>query len=317
MMTVLFDNHEDYSFLADHFDGAVYSPASRYKMISWIRGAMTALRCTRNEDVIVCWFDFQAVLLFYLCKLSFRRRKILCLNILLKPKDTFKNRVATLLYRIALASPSFVATVTSREYGDLLNRKLGRNFKYHLLHDVYHESYDIHHTGHVRPNTVFCGGRNGRDWAFMMDVAAMIPEVDFNMIVPRNVYDRYSTHCGSNIRLETDLNYDEFLLHLSESQIVALPLDTEAPAGLIVMFQAAANMRPVITTKTVTTSEYVTADRGVSLPNDTEMWANAIREALENPAPYMKKAEAMKDFLRTDCSESIFLDKLDQIITTL
>ena len=42
-----------------------------------------------------------------------------------------------------------------------------------------------------------------------------------------------------------------------------MPLDTEAPAGLIALFQAATYGKMVITTDTVTTREYFSGDRGV------------------------------------------------------
>ena len=43
---------------------------------------------------------------------------------------------------------------------------------------------------------------------------------------------------------------------MCQSSLVVMPLDTEAPAGLIAFFQAAANGRMSITSDTVTTREY-------------------------------------------------------------
>lgn len=313
--TLLLDNSKgNNSFLCALFDKTIISPETCCLPLTWVLGALKALWNTSRNDTIVVWYDFQAVMLFWMARICLTKRNIVCLNILLKPKSSLKNRIVTQLYRTALESDCFKATVTSSEYGRILNDHLGEEFDYMLLHDVYHDNYDAHYSGEIKKNSVFCGGHNGRDWDFMMNLTMSLPDIKFNIVAPESVYNKYADKIGKNVNLQTNLSFEAFTTLLCKSQIVSLPLDTEAPAGLIVMFQSAANMRPIITTKTVTTSEYVTEDRGVSLPNDAEMWANTIREALENPAPFMKKAQAMKAFLQAECSENIFLDTLDNII---
>ena len=168
---ILFDNNDDYDFLLSDFDGAFYSPERKSKIVSWLNGAYVALKGTKRDDTIVCWYDFQAVILFWLSKL-FSRRNIICLNILLKPKNTIKNKFVTFLYKSALKSDNFNATISSCEYGSLLNKKFGRVFHYSLLYDVYHAYYEVKMLDEVvEPKSVFCGGRNGRDWNFLFSLA--------------------------------------------------------------------------------------------------------------------------------------------------
>ena len=126
------------------------------------------IKKSADGDTIICWYDFMAVLCWWLCKVQFKNRKIIALNILLKDKATTKNKVAKLLYKPVLKSKKVQATVTSKKYGEHLNEMLRIHKRYTLLHDTYHGGYSIEYEGEVVPNSVFCGGRNGRDWEFLI-----------------------------------------------------------------------------------------------------------------------------------------------------
>ena len=138
------------------------------------------IKKSADGDTIICWYDFMAVLCWWLCKVQLKNRKIIALNILLKDKATTKNKVAKLLYKPVLKSKKVQATVTSKKYGEHLNEMLGIHKRYTLLHDTYHGGYSIEYEGEVVPNSVFCGGRNGRDWEFLIRIAQAMPEVTFN-----------------------------------------------------------------------------------------------------------------------------------------
>ena len=120
------------------------------------------IKQSAEGDTIICWYDFMAVLCWWLCKVQFKNRKIIALNILLKDKATAKNKLAKFLYKPMLKSKKVKATVTSKKYGEHLNEMLGIQKQYTLLHDTYHGGYSIEYEGEVEPNSVFCGGRNGR-----------------------------------------------------------------------------------------------------------------------------------------------------------
>lgn len=317
MNFILYDNY-DYknTFLSKQTENCikVCSPKSKYLYIQWFRGCISVLKKSNYNDTIVCWYDFQAIICFWICKMLFLRRNIVCLNVLLKDKPTMKNKFVSLLYKKALLSKSFKASVTSEAYGNWLNKKLRINVVYTLLHDVYHKSYEYKNNKCFNHNTVFCGGRNGRDWDFMVKLAKSMLNVQFHMIMPKDVYIKYECQFTPNIHAKYDVSYDEFMKTLCNSSLVCLPLDTEAPAGLIVMFQAAANERMVITTDTVTTKEYISEDRGVLLPNDMLQWTTAIEYYLEKNEERRDYSEKLKSFLQTECSEQIFVDKIKKMI---
>lgn len=280
MIYILYDqpyiNEEFISKYLDQPNRVINSPNCKHKIISWVKGAWLSLKRSRYADTIICWYDFQAIICYWICKLLFLKRRIICINLLLKDKSTIKNRIVSFLYKVALKDRQFTATVTSVEYGKWLNKKLGIEREFYLLHDVYKEEYNQHYNGTVEKNSVFCGGRNGRDWAFMLKLAKLMPNIKFNLVMPGNVFQKHQFDFSSNIVARHDLNTDDFYQVLCKSEIVCLPLNTEAPAGLIVMFQAAANDKIIISTDTVTTREYLSEGRGILCDNDFPAWKNAI-----------------------------------------
>lgn len=323
MIYLLFDNPNDkekVSFITNSFSfeiKEIYSPKWDKLIIGWIIGCLTILKLSKRNDTIVCWYDFQAVLCYWLAKLSFRQRKIVCINLLLKDKATAKNKFVAWLYKKALKSKYFVASVTSVEYGIHLKERLGINKELFLLHDVFHEDYEINASLDVCPNTVFCGGRNGRDWKFMIEVAKAMPYVLFLLVMPKVTYDEYQHELPSNVVAKYNLSMDDFMKEMCSCEIVALPLDTEAPAGLIVLFQAAANMKYIITTDTMTTREYLSDGRGCLLPNDIDVWKKTINEKLGNAKSNIIASEKLLNFLESECSERKFVESVETMINKL
>ena len=320
MIYLLFDNPNDkekVSFITNSFSfeiKEIYSPKWDKLIIGWIIGCLTILKLSKSNDTIVCWYDFQAVLCYWLAKLSFRQRKIVCINLLLKDKASAKNKVVAWLYKKALKGKLFVASVTSVEYGIHLKKRLGINKELFLLHDVFHEDYKVNASLDVCPNTVFCGGRNGRDWKFMIEVAKVMPHVLFHLVMPKVTYDEYQHELPSNVVARYNISMEDFMKEMCSCEIVALPLDTEAPAGLIVLFQAAANMKYIITTDTMTTREYLSDGRGCLLPNDVDVWKKVITERIGNEKGNKEASAKLLNFLQTECSEEKFVDGVEFMI---
>ena len=268
------------------------------------------IKQSAEGDTIICWYDFMAVLCWWLCKVQFKNRKIIALNILLKDKTTAKNRLAKFLYKPMLKSKKFQATVTSKKYGEHLNEMLGISKQYTLLHDTYHGGYSIEYEDEVVPNTVFCGGRNGRDWEFLIKIAQVMPEVTFNCVMPKDKFEEYKENFGKNMVVKSDIPEREFLEFMCQSQLVVTPLDTEAPSGLIAFYQAAANGKMAITSDTVTTQEYFADGRGALCGTDIEDWKNKIQYFLKNREEANTSAEKFKSFLESECSEEKYAKTL-------
>lgn len=320
MVYFLFDNPGDkqrLSFISEKINKEmkeVYSPKCSKLIVGWLKGSLSVLEQSHRNDSIVCWYDFQAVLCYWLSRLTFKRRKIVCINLLLKDKDSMKNKVVSWLYKKALKSSRFVASVTSVEYGNHLRKRLGIDKNLFLLHDVFHDNYKVNDRVEVHLNTVFCGGRNGRDWKFMIDVAKAMPNVKFHLVMPKATYEEFQTELPSNVVAKYNLAMEDFMKEMCSCEIVALPLDTEAPAGLIVLFQAAANMKYIVTTDTMTTREYLSDGKGTLLPNKVECWKEAIQELLLNPLRRKEASGKLLTFLKEECSEKKFVEGIENMV---
>ena len=320
MIYLLFDNPGDkkrVSFISEQTFKKikeVYSPKCKRLFVGWLKGCWAVLRLSHHDDTIVCWYDFQAVLCHWLFMFFFKRRKIVCINLLLKDKASTKNKVVAWLYKKALKSKHFVASVTSVEYGKHLKNRLDIDKDLFLLHDVFHEDYKVNASLDVCPNTVFCGGRNGRDWKFMIEVAKAMPHVQFHLVMPKVTYDEYQHELPSNVVARYNIPMEDFMKEMCSCEIVALPLDTDAPAGLIVLFQAAANMKYIITTNTMTTREYLSDGRGCLLPNDVDVWKKVITERIGNEKGNKEASAKLLNFLQTECSEEKFVDGVEFMI---
>ena len=268
----------------------IFSKDYSQRVLRYLSGSLKAVCVSSKGDTIVCWYDAQAVLCWWLCQLFFLKRKIVCLNILLKQKPTLKNRMASFLFKKALTAHNFKASVTSRYYGKWLNEKLGIDVDYTLLHDVYHDYYEKPDFKESQHNIVFCGGCYGRDWPLMMEIVKAIPEVKFYLVMTQ--------------KMEKE--------HFIQSKIVCLPLDCEAPQGLIVLYESAANNKFILTSDTPTTREYF--EDSQRLGKDVESWCEAIRYYLSNTDERKKKAIAFHTFLKENCSEQSFATIVRQMV---
>lgn len=321
MILILHDTLEGYPFVAErmkHPCRKVYSPQCRRKYFTWIAGAWKAVSQSRKGDVIISLYDFQGILCWIFSALRLRRRHILGLNLLLKDKPTAKNRLASAIYRRAVQSPWFHTTVTSKAYQHWFNRKLGLNLSYPLLRDVYYDSYEPDPNRPVveSDGSVFCGGRNSRDWALMIELARRLPHVRFSFCMPDDAWAAYGNSLPSNVDGMHEVSMERFVEAMERAAIICMPVTTDAPAGLITMFQAAGYRKPIIATHTVTTEEYLTPERGYLLQsNDASIWADTIAHILDNPDEGAAKAAAWHQFVTTQCSEQVYVDRIEDIIS--
>lgn len=309
MVYMLFDNPADkqnMTFLGECETALIQQVYPEHKCTStkeMLQACKEMIKRSVDGDTIICWYDFMAVLCWWLCKMQFKKRKIIAVNILLKDKNTTKNKLAKMLYKPMLKSKDVKATVTSRKYGEHLNKMLGLHKKYVLLHDVYHGGYSIDYKGHVIPNTVFCGGRNGRDWDFLIEIAKTMPEVTFNCVMPKDKWEQYRDSFSDNMVMKSDIPEKEFLEFMCQSQLVVMPLDTEAPAGLVAFYQATANGKMSITSDTITTQEYFIEGRGALCGRNVDDWKKKIQYYLQHSADADACAIRFKNYLESECSE--------------
>ena len=294
------------------------SPIGGGKLKRWFRGAYEAIKSSGKGDVIVCWYDFQAVIAFWLCRLMCKRREIFAINLMLKQKPTMKNNVVARLYKTALLSKHFHASVTSEGYGEWLNRRLGISVEYSIVRDVLIDKYyaDLKDASgvEVEEDTIFCGGGNDRDWGLMVRIAREVKEKKFNFVMRAVDYNAHKAEMPDNVRVYHDISHADFARVLQGSEAVCLPITTEAPAGLMVLFESTFRHKPIFMTKTATSSAYINDERGYSLSNELDAWTKALRHGFGNREEMRQKAANMLDFMNRECSQAAFVSQLDAMI---
>lgn len=292
----------------------IYQEKHLMSMKELVRACNECIKKSKRNDTIVCAYDLMGVLCWWLCKLQFKKRNIIAINILLKTKNTLKNRLLKFLYRAALKSKSFHATVTTEEYGQWINKQLATSCKYALLHDVYRGGYNEYSEIKEKTRSVFCGGRNGRNWKLLAQIAEKMPDTVFNFAMPQQCYEEYKSRFGENVNAKFDIPENEFAKLMLESELMVMPLDTEAPAGLIVLFHAAGNGKLIITSNTVTTREYFGDGKGALCENNVDEWVDQIRYWQNHPQEAEHNAKKCRTFLENECSERKYAEVLMQVI---
>lgn len=89
------------TFLGEYETASIQQVYPEHKCNStkeMLQACKEIIKQSADGDTIICWYDFMAVLCWWLCKVQFKNRKIIALNILLKDKATAKNKLAKMLY---------------------------------------------------------------------------------------------------------------------------------------------------------------------------------------------------------------------------
>ena len=286
----------------------VHSPVSHGERLNNLIGAWRAVKASKKGDTIIAWYDFQGILAWWICLLTFRDRNIVALNIRLKDKTTFVNKMAAFLYKYALRSSKMKATVSSREYGEALKRRLELKRDFPLVRDI------NLYPGYAYPfkdngKRIFCGGNQSRDWNMVLRVARLLPEYRFAVIMPGKEREKV-TNVPSNVRILCDVPYKIFMGYMHSSTFLLLPVDTNAPAGLIVMFQAAWLGKTIFTNSTQVMREYIGEEHGVLVEGDDKDFAEKIEYYYNHQEEAAAKVDAFQRYLREECSEERFIDKV-------
>lgn len=212
---------------------------------------------SNDQDIIISWNYVIGAFVAFFCKIFGIKRTILSLNMISHEKGLFNKLVRKIVYNTAFKYPNFYITVNSV---DLIS-KYSTEFEikeshFFVLPDPVMNYYET--APYSEGNgTVFCGGEAMRDWKTLFKAAILLPGIPFIAIARKKNFDT-TLSIPSNVTLLFDKDFDFFYNQLKESSIVAMPLSTTAPAGLIVMIRAAMLSKPIIITSTSSTRNYIT-----------------------------------------------------------
>jgi len=223
----------------------------------YLVNAYESLHMSKRNDIIICFLDVMGLYVFVLSLILFKRREIIVINLMFNKGKDLITFVKWVLYRWMLRSDHVHPTVTSTELS-MLFRKVFRlpQKKFFLLHDCYGDLEKSQIFPEEVEDYIFCGGSNGRDWGTIKQVAVLLPHINFVVVGPKE--NLLGHNVPANITYYYSIDYDKFQKLMRGCSFLALPLNTEAPAGLIVLFTAGLMSKAVITTDNFTMREYIT-----------------------------------------------------------
>lgn len=223
----------------------------KYIHVSFI----TILKSTKDDVIISGNFIVGAFIAFF-CKTLSLQRTILSLNMISHERGLVNKVVRKVIYNTAFKYSNFYTTVNSKELIENYSTNYSiRKDHFFVLEDPIMNYYEVAPFSGGN-GTVFCGGEAMRDWKTLFKAAELLPAVKF-VAIARKIYYDNSLKLPNNVTLYFDKPYDFFYEKLKESSIVAMPLSTTAPAGLIVMIRSAMLSKPVIVTSTSSTRNYI------------------------------------------------------------
>jgi glycosyltransferase involved in cell wall biosynthesis len=224
-------------------------------------------------------------------------------------------RIKKFLYRVMLKDSMIHPTVTSSDlpavYRELFNLP-GKEF--HLLHDCYGKLAKYQQPFRPGKGYVFCGGTNGRDFESLVKIAGMLPEVPFVIAGPKK--NTLGETFPSNISYQYDIPFLQFQELIGNCSILALPLKTQAPAGLIVLFTAGLMSKPVITSDNPTMREYIApGDHGILVGiGDNKTFVREIRSLLGDLENQQRLGENLFRSIEGKGSPDAFIDTIIEIV---
>lgn len=273
-----------------------------------------SLKCLFNsnkDDIIVSLLDVIALYVFLFSKLFFFERKLVVINIMLNNQIDIITKIKKNLFKKMLKSDFVYPTITSTELAAYYNDFFSiPNKKFFLLHDCYGKLGLYKKQYYDGENYVFCGGTNGRDWELILKVAAILPNTKFVVVGPKK--NTLGENYPQNIEYYYDIDFDDFQKLIEKCSVVALPLKTQAPAGLIVLYTAGLMSKPVITTDNITTREYITNEINgilVKMGNHVDFAFN-LNKVLNKPELQKQYGEMLFNKIEELGSPQAFINKI-------
>ena len=280
--------------------------------------AMRALGRSNTNDVIVCWLDVMALYVYLGSLFTLRKRTIVALNLMYNKSPDALSVIKYKLFEFLLSGKDVYITVTS-EYLKKYYSKIFTVYDktYYLLHDTYGSLGVLQKEYSPGHNYIFSGGTNSRDWQLVLGAAKLLPEYKFKVVVPQ--ISTLGTDIPNNVDCYHNISSDRFNELLSNSSLCVLPLTTEAPAGLIVLYSAGLLSVPVITSNNASMNEYIENwDNGVLIGlGDLPSFTSAVAFLLSDPELLEILGRSLQEKIMLMGSTEKYIDKLSVIIDNI
>lgn len=305
-----------FSFLEQYFSkkGKVFSyvfpGATGFEYLNALIGAWRAVRRCCKDDTIITYMCSAGVLCWWVGRLLGKHPRIIAANLTLKDDTGWRTKLMTFLYKKAVKDPHFALAVTSRTYGDRMQKLLHTETPLPLLRDYAHFP-GFAHPYRDKGKRIFCGGNSLRDWQRCLHIATLMSDWHFLFVGRKNVQGE---QLPANVKSIERLPFNAFVQAMQEATLVLNIAKYNCPAGLIVMMQASWLGKVVVMNRNDVTVEYITDKRGIIAESDEDI-AKAIASAyMEGEESMSKRVSAMQDFLQRECSAQAYCQGIDRIL---
>lgn len=249
---------------------------SRRGVMGALEAGWNTIRRTRDADAFVCSTLRNAMALGLYKRISGSRRPRIVLTEMRldEQRAGIRWRLKVALQRFAFAAVDLMcvsAKGEARAYADRLRLPIER-FQFVPWHTNVLSPRHYEAKGRY----AFAAGRTGRDWRTL---AAAVRGLDVDVKVVCTRRDAEATAFPPNVAVLTDVPYSMYRTLLEDAAVVVIPLEPHVySSGQVVILEAMALGKPVITTRVVGSEDYI--DEGVDGllvdPGD----ATQLREAL-------------------------------------
>lgn len=150
---------------------------------------------------------------------------------------------------------------------------------------------------------IFSAGRTLRDYATLVAAVRQLPEFPTSVICGRN--DFQGLEIPPNVTVQHELPREEYLNQLRRCRLVALPLlHTERATGQVVVLEAMAMGKPVITTRSPGTIDHiVNGQNGILVePGNANVLACEIKRLWNDPSERQRLGETAVEAMHETAS---------------
>lgn len=285
----------------------------------YVNLAYRGIRSSNPEDIILCWNFTTSIAVGYLCKIMRIRRNIVALNIIAPERSGLLGVFRNSLFHRVMNSNRFWITVNSSH----LIERYSKQFS--IARTKFFELPDPIQTTSITPvkvsegkKYVFCGGEAKRDWGTLFKACLLTPNVSYVAVARQKYFDK-ALQVPQNVTLLFDIDKTTFNKYLEESYLVALPLNSSVPAGLIILLSSALNGKAVIATDTPSIRNYIEDGRTGLLVGmkDHVKLAEGIEYLIKREATRNELANNLQDFIIENFSPDKYGNRLTNILKGL
>lgn len=260
--------------------------------LPWWREAWCLWRRAPNYDVVVTMGIRTSMAFGLICLATGRKSKqIMCEIFIDAPRYGIGWALKNWLYGLLARRSLGVLTNSSAEIDSISRRFRLAPSKIRFV--PLNSTVGAPHIESEDDGYVIAAGRTLRDYPTLLDAARLLPDISFRIVCGAS--DLIGAEIPGNVSVIREAPRERYLEELRKSRIVAIPLlPTERATGQVVLLDAMAMGKPVVTTRVPGVLDYVEPEKnGVLIdPRDAGPLAEAIRRLWNDPSERKRLGQA-------------------------